>query len=135
MKKILITAVVCIAVLAQPVGASAASRVGTRADEVPVVFDAFIMRPLGFTAMVGGFIVYACGVICPPFILAWRPTDMHKPFVSLVINPFRFTFIDPLGYHPERVKSNRAGEISSNAHIPSASIPKVVPTSPQSGDK
>ena len=111
MYKIFITAI-CIAVLAQPIGASAA--ISDRKDEIPVVFDAFIMRPLGFTAMVGGFFVYACGVICPPFILAWRPTDMHKPFVSLVINPFRYTFVDPLGYHPERVKSNRAGEISSN---------------------
>jgi len=47
----------------------------------------------------------------PPFVLAWRPSEMHKPFKSLVVSPFRFTFIDPLGYHPNRVESNRAGEI------------------------
>ena len=118
MNKVLIT-VMCIAVLSHPVGASARLPDGTRKDEVPVVFDAFIMRPLGFVAMAGGFFVFACGVICPPFVLAWRPTNIHKPFISLVINPFRFTFVDPLGYHPPRVERNRAGELT-NAHIPAS---------------
>jgi hypothetical protein len=82
-----------------------------REDQVPVIFDALVMRPLGFAGMVGGFGIFTLGVVVPPFVLAWRPTDMHKTFKSLVINPSRFTFVDPLGYHPNRVDSNRAGEI------------------------
>ena len=102
---------VCIALLAQPIGAAAAPPNSSSEDQVPIVFDAFLMRPPGFVAMVGGAAIFAAGVVVPPFILAWRPTDMHKAFNSLVISPFRFTFVDPLGYHPNRVKSNRAGEI------------------------
>ena len=30
---------------------------------------------------------------------ATRPTDVGKPFQMLVANPFRYTFIDPLGQH------------------------------------
>jgi len=102
---------ICIALLAQPIGAAAAPPNSSAEDQVPIVFDAFLMRPLGFGAMVGGATLFTVGVVVPPFVLAWRPTDMHKAFNSLVINPFRFTFVDPLGYHPNRVKSNRAGEI------------------------
>jgi hypothetical protein len=102
---------ICIALLAQPIGAAAAPPNSSAEDQVPVVFDAFLMRPLGFGAMVGGFAVFTLGVVMPPFVLAWRPSEMHKPFNSLVTSPFRFTFVDPLGYHPNRVKSNRAGEI------------------------
>jgi hypothetical protein len=110
MHKIFITAV-CVALLAQPIGAAAATPGNARQDQVPVVFDALLMRPPGFVAMVGGFGLFALAVAVPPFVLAWRPTEMHKTFKSLVVNPFRFTFVDPLGYHPNRVESNRAGEI------------------------
>ncbi len=102
---------ICIALLAQPIGAAAAPPNSSAEDQVPIVFDAFLMRPLGFGAMVGGAALFTVGVVVPPFVLAWHPTDMHKAFNSLVINPFRFTFVDSLGYHPNRVKSNRAGEI------------------------
>jgi hypothetical protein len=30
---------------------------------------------------------------------ATRPVDIGKPFQLLVANPFRYTFIDPLGQH------------------------------------
>ena len=110
MYKLFIT-IIFIAILGQPIGASAASHAGTRADDVPVVFDAFLMRPPGLVATVAGLVVFTVGVFVPPFFFWWRTPDMHKPFKSLVINPFRFTFVDPLGYHPSRVESNRAGEI------------------------
>lgn len=111
MYKFFITTI-CIALLAQPIAASAASPISSKQDHVPVVFDAFFLRPPGFVAMVAGFGVFAIGVALPPFVLAWRPADMHKTFKSLVINPFRFTFIDPLGHHPDRVASNSNGEIN-----------------------
>jgi hypothetical protein len=110
MYKLFITAI-CIALLAQPVAASAAPPASAREDQVPVVFDALLMRPSGFVAMVAGFAIWTAGVVVPPFILAWRPPEMHNTFKSLVINPARFTFVDPLGYHPNRVESNRKGEI------------------------
>jgi len=110
MHKIFIAAI-CIALLAQPLGASAASPISSKEDQVPVVFDALLMRPSGFAATVLGFGIFTLGVVLPPFVLAWRPTDMHKTFNTLVINPFRFTFIDPLGHHPDRVVSDAAGEI------------------------
>jgi len=42
---------ICIALLAQPIGAAAASPNSSAEDQVPVVFDAFLMRPLGFGAI------------------------------------------------------------------------------------
>ena len=110
MHKIFIAAI-CIALLAQPLGASAASPISSREDQVPIVFDALLMRPPGFAATALGFGIFTLGVVMPPFVLVWRPNDMHKAFKSLVVNPFRFTFVDPLGHHPDRVESNRAGEI------------------------
>jgi hypothetical protein len=34
------------------------------------------------------------------FVGLTRPTDIGKPFHSLVAVPFRYTFLDPLGEHP-----------------------------------
>ena len=110
MHKIFATAI-CFALLAQPIGALAASPESARQDQVPVVFDALFMRPPGLVATVAGFGVWVVGVIVPPFILAWRPPEMENTFKALVANPFRFTFVDPLGHHPNRVEANRAGEI------------------------
>jgi uncharacterized membrane protein len=110
MYKIFIAAF-CVALLAQPVGAHAAAPDNAREDQVPVVFDALFMRLPGAVATAGGFVVWTAGVFVPPFLLAWRPTEMDQTFKALVVNPFRFTFVDPLGYHPNRVESNRAGEI------------------------
>jgi len=110
MYKIFSTAI-CIALLAQSVGASAAPPDNSRIDQVPVVFDAFLMRPPGLVATIGGLVVWTVGVVVPPFILAWRPTEMDETFNALVGNPFRFTFVDPLGHHPDRVQGDRAGEL------------------------
>ncbi len=107
----LFAAAFCIALLAQPIGAYAASFDSAREDQVPVVFDALFMRPPGLVATIGGFVVWTVGVVVPPFILAWRPTQLDQTFNALVVNPARFTFADPLGYHPNRVKANREGEI------------------------
>jgi uncharacterized membrane protein len=109
MRKIF-AAAFCIALLAQPIGAYAASFDSEREDQVPVVFDAFMRIP-GFVTMCGGFVLWTAEVVMPPFLFAWRPTDMGKTFNTLVINPFRFTFVDPLGHHPDRVEADRQGKI------------------------
>jgi hypothetical protein len=40
-----------------------------------------------------------------------RPTDMYKPWNALVVGPARFTFVDPLGFHPDRVDSEARGTV------------------------
>ena len=110
MRKIF-AAAFCIALLAQPIGAYAATFNNEREDQVPVVFDALFMRPPGLVATIGGFVVWTVGVIVPPFILAWRPTELDETFNALVVNPARFTFADPLGHHPDRVEADRTGKI------------------------
>jgi len=131
MKKILIT-VICIAVLAHPIEA-ASFPLDERQNEVPIVLDAFIMRPIGFTLMLAGLGLFACGVVCPPFVLLWRPSEIDKPFKTLFLNSAHFVFVDPLGYHPNRSKAVRKGEIPMDTHRPS--VPTVVPTSPQRGEE
>ena len=103
------TTVILITLLGQPIAASATLSNGTRSDNVPVVMDVIPFRfPLGFILTATGFVVW---VAITPIQLITRPTDMHKTFKTLVINPARFTWVDPLGHHPDRVEAARAGEI------------------------
>ncbi|HXV35560.1 MAG TPA: hypothetical protein VEC18_00320 [Myxococcota bacterium] len=106
MKKLLI-AIVCGAILAQPVAAHAELAGAERADQVPVALDAFLMRPLGLGATLLG----AATVLIFAPVLLFRPQETPQVVNPLVINPFRFTFVDPLGYHPDRVEANRVGMI------------------------
>jgi hypothetical protein len=64
--------------------------------ETPILLDVFVLRPVGLvlTALGTVFSVPAAGIV-----LVTRPTDVGKPFQMLVANPFRYTFIDPLGQH------------------------------------
>lgn len=99
--------IIFIAILVQPIGSSAATSSGTRADDVPVVMDV-TFRALGIPLTAFGFLFW---VASTPIQAITRPTDMHKTFKTLVINPARFTWVDPLGHHPNRVAAARAGEI------------------------
>jgi hypothetical protein len=64
--------------------------------DTPILLDALILRPVGLalTAVGTALFVPAAAVVG-----ATRPTDVGKPFQMLVANPFRYTFIDPLGQH------------------------------------
>jgi hypothetical protein len=64
--------------------------------ETPILLDALILRPVGLalTAVGTALFVPAAAVVG-----ATRPTDVGKPFQMLVANPFRYTFMDPLGQH------------------------------------
>ena len=102
-------AMALVAILANPVMASDRyTNTGGVSDEVPVVFDAFLMRPLGLITTALGCTLWAMST---PILAITRPTDMHKTFKSLVINPARFTFVDPLGTHPDRSGAESRGEI------------------------
>lgn len=66
--------------------------------QVPVVVDALILRPLGLLMTAGGLMLYAFPVL--PLTALTRPSDIFKPIGPLVAAPAKYTFSDPLGYHP-----------------------------------
>ncbi|MDH5308049.1 MAG: hypothetical protein OEW02_12775, partial [Myxococcales bacterium] len=66
--------------------------------QVPIVFDVLFMRPIGLLMTLTGIAIYVFPV-APATVLV-RPTDIAKPLGPLVVGPGRFTFADPLGYHP-----------------------------------
>ena len=77
-------------------------------DTVPVVLDAFFLRPVGLLMTGLGMATFAA---LTPILLITRPTNMNKPFNTLVVLPARFTFADPLGYHPDRNRAAIKGKI------------------------
>ena len=92
---------VCSALVASSAPASAYSgRIGQEPDSGPVLFDMLVLRPVGLALTGVGLAAFA---VTAPINLVTRPTDMGKPFVSLVVTPARFTFVDKLGYHPDRL--------------------------------
>ena len=94
-------ALVAAALFLGPVGSAAGATFDDQGLEAtkrdtPVLLDAFILRPVGLalTAVGTALFVPAAAVVG-----ATRPTDIGKPFQMLVANPFRYTFMDPLGQH------------------------------------
>ncbi len=77
-------------------------------DTVPVVLDAIFMRPIGVLMTGLGIATFA---VFAPIMLVTRPSNMNKPFNTLVVMPARFTFADPLGYHPDRNRAAVKGKI------------------------
>ena len=64
--------------------------------DTPILLDAFVLRPLGLALTAIGTVLF---VPAAAVVGATRPVDIGKPFQMLVANPFRYTFIDPLGQH------------------------------------
>lgn len=60
--------------------------------------DVLILRPLGLLATITGTALF---VASAPFVLITRPTQIGVPFNYLVVRPARYTWVDPLGEHPE----------------------------------
>ena len=77
-------------------------------DTVPVVLDAFFLRPVGLLMTGLGMVTFA---VFAPIMAITRPINMNKPFNTLVVQPARFTFVDPLGYHPDRNRAAVKGKI------------------------
>ncbi len=81
---------------AAPAAASASGHHSNREHEVPILFDAIFLRPIGL-------VMTAVGVVLAPLPMAivgiTHPPDIFKPFNALVVAPARFTFVDPIGQH------------------------------------
>ena len=77
-------------------------------DNVPVVLDAMFLRPVGLVMTGVGLATFA---VLAPILLITRPMNMNKPFIALVVLPARFTFADPLGFHPDRGRAASKGRI------------------------
>jgi hypothetical protein len=67
--------------------------------ETPVMLDALFLRPMGLLMLGLGTVAMAPTAAV---VGLTRPTDLAKPFKVLMANPFRYTFMDPLGSHPPR---------------------------------
>lgn len=67
--------------------------------ETPWLLDAVVLRPVGLLLTLGGAVAF---VPAGALVGLTRPTDIGKPFEQLVANPFRYTFMDPLGEHEQR---------------------------------
>ena len=60
----------------------------------PESFDVFIMRPIGFTGLLGGSLLY--GVLAPVW-LAFDARDAGRIGHNLVVEPAQFTFGRTIG--------------------------------------
>lgn len=94
-------ALVAAALLLGPIGSAAAATfddegLSATQKDTPIVLDACVLRPVGLvlTALGTALFLPAAAVVG-----VTRPTDVGKPFQILVANPFRYTFIDPIGQH------------------------------------
>ena len=71
---------------------------GNQPNQVPAVIDVLLLRPLGLVMTATGVAFYVFPVA--PLTMLVRPLDIAKPLGPLVVKPGRFTFADPIGYHP-----------------------------------
>jgi hypothetical protein len=67
------------------------------ADDIPIVIDVLILRPVGIAACVIGL---AVAVVAMPFALPSKSTD--KVYRALIEDPFHYTFTRPLGKNTPR---------------------------------
>jgi len=75
-------------------------------NAVPVVFDGGTLRPLGILMTGVGFMSFC---VVTPFVAITRPTDIGKVFRKLVIEPARYTWVEPLGFHDDGTRIADAG--------------------------
>jgi hypothetical protein len=71
---------------------------GNAPNQVPAVIDVLLLRPIGLLMTATGVALYVFPVA--PMTMLVRPLDIAKPLGPLVVKPGRFTFADPIGYHP-----------------------------------
>jgi hypothetical protein len=63
----------------------------------PVMLDLLLLRPVGLVSMAVSTALFVVPVF--PLTLITRPTEIGKPFESMVLEPARFVWSDPLGTH------------------------------------
>jgi len=61
------------------------------------VADLLFLRPLGLATTAFGTLFFIFPVL--PLTLLTRPSEIDKPFMTFVVRPARYTWIDPLGTH------------------------------------
>ena len=91
-------ALVVLALLSTPaLGYTNHSRKGTlEAEKTNPMWDLFFLRPMGVGALAVSAAVWvpmqaACMIV--------RPTEWKKPIDMMLVEPFEFVFVDPLGSH------------------------------------
>lgn len=89
----LLAALACVFLLAAPAHALEERD----ADRVPVLFDLLTRAVFGIPLTIAGSVA----MVPVGFVTAiTRPSEIDKPFRILVLGPVRYTWVDPLGYHP-----------------------------------
>jgi hypothetical protein len=68
---------------------------------VPELFDASTLRPLGILMTAVGTLGFC---LMSPVVLITRPTDIGKVFSQMVIDPARYTWVEPLGTHDDGLR-------------------------------
>jgi hypothetical protein len=97
------------------VSAPAHADQGNDRNSVPVGFDLATRALFGIPLTIVG----AVAMIPVGFVTAiTRPTEMRKPFDMLVMGPVRYTWVDPLGEHPEPDQATRITATSHRAPRP-----------------
>jgi hypothetical protein len=71
---------------------------------VPVLFDASTLRPVGILTTAFGTLGFC---LISPFVLITRPTDIGKVFSEMVIDPARYTWVEPLGTHDDGLRYSK----------------------------
>ena len=96
--RVLVAALTTTALLA--VHASPALAVNERleSDAIPIARDVPLrLLGIGLTAL--GFTTFC---LASPIIAITRPTDFGRAWTAWVVQPVKYTWVDPLGTHPNR---------------------------------
>ncbi len=123
----LLAALACVVLLAGPAHALEERD----SDRVPVMFDILTRAVFGIPLTIAGSVA----MIPVGFVTAiTRPSEIDKPFRILVLGPVRYTWVDPLGYHPDPgTHPMITGADRTDRYL--ASRPRALPPSgPPSGD-
>lgn len=93
MKKKAAAIVLAITMFAAPMAAYSQSSIASERDDLSVVFDLLIIRPLAYAVMVGGAILYLPAAI----ITAADGNDLKPVQDTFLKAPYRFAITRPLG--------------------------------------
>ncbi len=99
-RRSLIAAALVVTLLASTAQAASTKFVGEdehASDTASPMTDLFLMRPLGLTATALGTALMAPAALL--MVVCGKPHEISVPFHYLMLEPVRFTFMDPLGSH------------------------------------
>ena len=123
----LLAALACVFLLAGPAHALE-ERDG---DRVPVMFDLLTRVVFGIPlTIVGSAAMVPVGF----FTAITRPSEIDKPFRILVLGPVRYTWVDPLGYHPDPGTHPMVTGAERRHRYVSREPQALPPSGPPSGD-